>query len=137
MTIDWIEAVRQQTAHELERIDEGVRRHQQGLKELKARRRKVRRAMQLLEGNEAETASKAIVRPIVEDLLRQNATIDYEAIYDLTCERLKEQRISSSCMGSWLHQLLKEAWVVEVEPGVFALRDAVVEDADRHGDEAE
>lgn len=96
---------------------------QQELAEAQKRRRKRQqalRALQRLEDSTSHGATQDVVRPIAQEVLRDNETIEYDALYELVRGRLAGAGRPTSGLGLRMNELLRESWAVQVSPGVYS-----------------
>lgn len=88
-------------------IGEELAKHEPELDELadevraiQAERKRLTRLLQLSkEEASASAATAAVVRPIVERLMRDNGSLTYDELYDLTREKLEASEISPVGLG--------------------------------------
>lgn len=80
------------------------------------------RALASVDGKDGKPrgVTKETVRPLVEGLLRDNASLDYEALYDLVREKLSDSGASANGLGLRMKEVLSESWVREATPGVYS-----------------
>ncbi|QDV71867.1 hypothetical protein [Botrimarina mediterranea] len=60
-----------------------------------------------------------VVRPIIAELLRDNGSMEFDALYEFVKDRLDGERPANG-VKQVVQRLLKEPGIREAEPGVYA-----------------
>lgn len=86
------------------------------------RRQRALNALLKLNVKTAQGATQEVVRPIAQELLRDNEAVEYQVLYDLVLGRLEEAGLPTTALGLRMKELLSEPWVVETAAGVYGMR---------------